>query len=615
MRLGSCSLALLLGSLVACQAPPSPVVDPVSKSASRSAKAGKGALSGTAVPVEGKLLVPRQMAVAAGVRLISDRSAGIISDRGTLFRAALRAPFRLLAVETVAVEGARVFLSDASGQPIPDVPAVKTDADGRFRLPRVPSGLTFLVAAEVPTATGKTAAFRSLVRVGEVGATTQIDPASTLVTGHLVEGLPRGELGDLNPVQFQRATEATAARLNPESLPDFSDPAAVRGLMKQLSEEVAELRDQLSELRRALSDLQATVTALQDGPASATQVSAPPGADKTPAPISAPVASETGAPAGATPTATPTLAPRTTASAAPVPTAQQVLLRGTVFDEAGQPVDGAQVGIRSLDASVAFDASTTTQQGLYLFPNVPAGIQVQIATLKAGWTARSRATNTQPPPGRSEGTMNFGTAASAPQDASSAYFISNRPEIVSVASVTDPKMPAGTTLACQVILSEPMPQSFSSLEKALYLLPVTSAAGTPFSWLDQALGATDGVPADLAPGDTVRFRFGLGGSNNGPQAVRWNADHSRAIFYFNQPELKETKLQAMLFATGLAAVTDPSGISLGTNAAGEPTWPAAGPVYNIFRAASPAGRNWNDTHLSAVTVRDSGVANPPAASF
>ncbi|MEB3197402.1 MAG: hypothetical protein VKP62_09390 [Candidatus Sericytochromatia bacterium] len=210
------------------------------------------------VPVRGTVRIPSGLAVGAGVKLVSDRGLGLISDRGISlispagFQGA-RTTYRLLALDTVAVEGARVILTDAAGQSLPEVAPVRTDAGGEFSLPRVPAGLSFVVAAEVPTFGGAAATFRSLIRTTKPEIQTRLDPATTLVTSNLVEELGGKPLGDFDPARFQEASESTAQSLVATKLPDFTDATAVSRAMKALLNEVATLRSQVTMLEAALA--------------------------------------------------------------------------------------------------------------------------------------------------------------------------------------------------------------------------------------------------------------------------------------------------------------------------------------------------------------------------
>ncbi|MEB3223255.1 MAG: hypothetical protein VKS61_14360 [Candidatus Sericytochromatia bacterium] len=265
-------LALLLAAATLTACGPLPAVAPEASGPSTRPAAARSAR----VTLAGQLRIPASLALGPGVRLVSDRGAGVVAagsniigiDGGTLVSdrgAGLGSGYALSAIPAAGVEGARVFLADVAGQPLPDLPEVKTDGQARFHLPRVPAEATFVVIAEVPTGTGAIARFRTVVRVGRFGATTVIDPASTLVTASVLEGLPRGELGELNPAKFQSATEATARNMTAQNLPDFTDSASVKASMDVLVSQVRELRDVVGELRTELAALRSSLETLRAG--------------------------------------------------------------------------------------------------------------------------------------------------------------------------------------------------------------------------------------------------------------------------------------------------------------------------------------------------------------
>jgi hypothetical protein len=211
------------------------------------------------------LRVPASLKVANSVgilsnnggSLIGDRGGSIVSDRGSDLTGQARARRVLVAevapAELVLVRGARVYLADASGARIPTIPAVETDARGAYRFPSVPSGFTFVVAAEVPTADDRVASFRSLVEVVATGASTDVDPASTIVTAGVVSGLAKQQLGALDAIRFQQARDALARRLTFEALPDFTDGAAVKASFEAKAAEVAELREAVTRLQAEMT--------------------------------------------------------------------------------------------------------------------------------------------------------------------------------------------------------------------------------------------------------------------------------------------------------------------------------------------------------------------------
>jgi sugar lactone lactonase YvrE len=267
----------------------------------------------TSAVVAGKLKVPMALPLGGapsglGGGLITNNSAGLISDRGGALQAApglsLRTatPLRhaLLQAERTPlpsrpVGGVRVFLADAAGRALPGLQPVLTAADGTFQFQQVPAGFNFLVVAEVPTAGGKSALFRTLVYAGPLGATTEVTAASTMVTASVLDGLERSDLGGYNASRFQSAIDTLDARLEEAQLPDFTDPVSVKASITKLSQEVAELRSILTEVREDLAKVQLTLDELKASLDKANQPSASP----TPVPTQTPA-----------PTPTPTATPR-----------------------------------------------------------------------------------------------------------------------------------------------------------------------------------------------------------------------------------------------------------------------------------------------------------------
>ena len=151
----------------------------------------------------------------------------------------------LLAVEEAPLTQAKVFLADAAGQPYPSLEAVATDAEGRFTFPAVPAGHTFMVVVEAyDSVRAKDVTLQTLVKATELGASTSVDAATSLVTLAVTEG-QGGALGDLNPATFRTATEATARHLMDADLPDLGDRSAILAKVAALESSIAELKSAL----------------------------------------------------------------------------------------------------------------------------------------------------------------------------------------------------------------------------------------------------------------------------------------------------------------------------------------------------------------------------------
>lgn len=190
-----------------------------------------------------------------GSGVVAGDGAGVIGMNGSGLQARSGQPLRLQQADDQPLRAARVFLADAAGQPLPRVAAVATDASGRYRLLDVPPGSTYVVVSEIPMDEGKTAQFRTLVKVSAAGATAPLDPATTLVTLNVLEGEAGKDLPGVNPAVFQAAVDAAGRSLTAETMPDFSDRAAMRKVMNRLLEEVSALREVLGEVRKDLAEI------------------------------------------------------------------------------------------------------------------------------------------------------------------------------------------------------------------------------------------------------------------------------------------------------------------------------------------------------------------------
>lgn len=316
--------------LMACSQPaPTPAAAP----SQQPARATAPTLVANRGKVIGEVKVPINVILGAGASLVSDRGAGLIGNHAaggfSILAATGQAPAkRLQGLETQAVKGVRVFVADAAGRPIPDIPESQTDDSSQFQLNRVPLDETFVIIAEIPTTGGKRAQLRTVVQVGKYGATTLLDAASTMVSFNVLEGLPGGALGQFNPVKFENAVQATDRNLTPEILPDFTDNLAIKARMDELADAITELRDLLSDIRRELAELKTAVEALKPGAktpeptASEANLAAPTPLPGTPTPTvtadapPAPVPQPSAAPS-MVPSAPPSIAPEVEDTAQP----------------------------------------------------------------------------------------------------------------------------------------------------------------------------------------------------------------------------------------------------------------------------------------------------------
>lgn len=170
--------------------------------------------------------------------------------------------FRVAGLEEAPLGNATVFLADAAGRPYPGLPAVTTDATGAFTFTEVPAGHTYMVVVSGRDgARQKDMTLQTLVAPSDLGATTQVDTATSLVTLAVTEG--QNELGSFNAAAFRTATEATAKHLDAASVPDLSDRSAILAKVEALSQTVQELKTAIEEIRQALKEIQASIDELK----------------------------------------------------------------------------------------------------------------------------------------------------------------------------------------------------------------------------------------------------------------------------------------------------------------------------------------------------------------
>jgi hypothetical protein len=121
---------------------------------------------------------------------------------------------------------------------------------------------------------------------------------------------------------------------------------------------------------------------------------------------------------------------------------EKTTFNGKIHDDTGAPLDGVTVTAKSLNASVPYEATTTSAGGAYAFNNGPAGVQVEIRATKAGFTKRRRVevlkSNKQGDPNANK--YDFGSSAGGALDTA----LSDKPEVETAtptreASGVDPK--------------------------------------------------------------------------------------------------------------------------------------------------------------------------------
>ncbi|MFN3432430.1 MAG: hypothetical protein ACK46X_21090, partial [Candidatus Sericytochromatia bacterium] len=193
---------------------------------------------------------------------ISAGGSNVISAGGANMTGARAGGFRTLGLTEKPLAGAEVFLADAKGAPLPGNLKAVTDAQGNFRIPKVPVGFTLVVATRVKTAEGKDAVLKTLVGTAAAGAKADVSAASTILTESLIER-SGAQLGGFDAAAFSRAVSAAAAKMTDDQLPDLADLGAMRAYMGELEAAMAELKDILTGMSRDLAKVEQQVEDLQ----------------------------------------------------------------------------------------------------------------------------------------------------------------------------------------------------------------------------------------------------------------------------------------------------------------------------------------------------------------
>ncbi|PKL76727.1 MAG: hypothetical protein CVV27_08780 [Candidatus Melainabacteria bacterium HGW-Melainabacteria-1] len=166
------------------------------------------------------------------------------------------------------------------------------------------------------------------------------------------------------------------------------------------------------------------------------------------------------------PTAQPTSAP-TAEATSDISVVEKTTFNGKIFDALGNPLDGVEVKVRSLNTSVPFEAITTTAGGTFAFNNAPAGVQIEITATRPGYAPRSRTevlkSNKQGDPNANR--FDFGSADSS-SFGSSYGALSDLPEVIRVSPGRNVSgVSADTSFA--LTFSEPMDRA--TVEQGLLL--------------------------------------------------------------------------------------------------------------------------------------------------
>lgn len=378
----------------------------------------------------------------------------------------------------------------------------------------------------------------------------------------------------------------------------------------------------------------------------------------TPAPTALPTAPgptqtpplASAAPATVAPTPSASIAPTPLASvfpgrtpwptaSAPAPGGSKVIVSGMVYDEKGATVDEATVSVRSLDPSVPYRASATTNQGSWVVNNVPDGANVEIIATKDGWTTRRRVGAFEQLQTGERNVVNFGTNGTAsPEDPSAeAYFLSDRPEIAETEPLHDARDVDPRSLTYVMRLSEPLDATNRRrFADAIRLfpgnreaapgpldaagMPITEAAYRDLSRISDAAPSQPGSQADylIDPANGGAWAYALARDTpfmGDPQIraeVTWDDAGTAATLTFKAPLIAAAN-GAARYQFGLVAgggqhpqIEDRSRNQLGTDRENDPTrYPAAGfLIHNTIRRADaslPAvlkttAERWAATH-------------------
>lgn len=302
-----------------------------------------------------------------------------------------------------------------------------------------------------------------------------------------------------------------------------------------------------------------------------------------PAPAPAPVA-----------TGTPTAAPSAgEASATPAPSATPaavVALTGAIYDLDGAPVEAASVHVRSLDASIPFEATVGATAGRFVVDKVPQFVNLEVEASKPGWTTRKRVTSY----GSAPVVLDFGAPTPDFTGAGAAYFLSDRPEITSTVPIYDGTLADSGKLRYAMTFSTPL--DAANQARVTQALRIEALDGDTAAADPTASAPETGFPQDLNAADLGRFTVKAGTTfahtSRGAADLVWNADGTVATFSFDAPLRASRTVEVrylVLLAAGPQPIVDTRGRQLGTSSAGAFTgWPAEGKVVpNVFQAVDP----------------------------
>lgn len=155
-------------------------------------------------------------------------------------------------LDEAPVPGAKVYLADGLGTPLPGLPTTTTDDDGRYRLDGIPNGHTYVVVADFLVNGDRPATLEALAQATSGTVTTDLTLATSLVTVDLSEVL-NGFSANLQSARYQAAVDKTHRLLTNDRVPDLTDKPDVMALAATLLNVSPDLRAAVSELKQDLA--------------------------------------------------------------------------------------------------------------------------------------------------------------------------------------------------------------------------------------------------------------------------------------------------------------------------------------------------------------------------
>lgn len=148
--------------------------------------------------------------------------------------------------------GAKVYLADGLGTPLPGLQTATTDSGGRYRLEGVPNGHTYVVVADFAVPNDRQATLKALAQAGAGTVTADVTLATSLVAVDLSEVL-HGFSADLNAERYRSAVDQTHRLLTNDRVPDLTDEPDVMALSAILLNVSPDLRQAVSRLKQDLA--------------------------------------------------------------------------------------------------------------------------------------------------------------------------------------------------------------------------------------------------------------------------------------------------------------------------------------------------------------------------